>query len=87
MAEFTVVSKDASTFLSLSQHWISADGDDGLELNLSCGAGVGSPYLTMSASKGGRHVRETIDVKELFTAWADHLIALLDAGGEEGGDD
>jgi hypothetical protein len=61
------------------QPWIDAERD-GREFDLTCGAGVGNPYLEASARAGGDAVYARADISELAPKLWDALAGRLPGG-------
>ena len=64
----------------LRQPWISGTGDDhgggSVHFDLSCGAGVGSPYMILAVQpKGGERIEEVIDMRDVLNDWVKAAIA------------
>jgi len=58
----------------LSVEWISGEGD-GIEFDLTAGAGVGSPYLRLTVTlANGDRVVEVIDIRKGLTAWVNAIV-------------
>jgi hypothetical protein len=70
------VRHDSTLFAGLRQAWIDgAEPDTGMSFDLTCGAGLGSPYLVLSVKLAdGTKVSETIDIRPLLTAWVDSVV-------------
>lgn len=63
--------------------WINGEGDAGITFDLSCGAGCGSPYLTLSVKRNGTLIgEELIDIRTVVSAWITELIAAGPTPGE-----
>jgi hypothetical protein len=59
----------------LRQHW--SDGSYGdLEFEVSSGAGLGSPWLTLLVKRDGKTIaQEVVDLRDLVPAWLDAILA------------
>jgi hypothetical protein len=53
--------------------WFDATTEDGTELSLTAGAGFGNPLLEASASRGGKHVYASTDMRKVAEAIFDEL--------------
>lgn len=72
---FNTVLKPGGT-LSLALEWMSGGSEDGtIGFDLVCGAGLGSPFLTLTVKVGDLRITETADIREGLTAWVERLAA------------
>jgi hypothetical protein len=55
------------------QLWIEAETGD-IHATLFSGAGLGTPYLTLSIEKDGETIYETIDVTDFLEHWITQAI-------------
>lgn len=63
--------------MGFRQEWISGEAE-GVEVNLSAGAGLGSPWLILTVKEGDADtVFEAIDVRPLLQQWANKVRASL----------
>ena len=62
--------------LALSVNWIDGESSDGeVVFNLTAGAGVGSPYMTLNVKVDGKSMNEYVDVRDLLTDWVERIVA------------
>lgn len=62
--------------MGLRQEWISGEGKPGLSFDLTCGAGLGSPYMILAVTKpDGEVVREVVDMRPVVTDWVNQVMA------------
>jgi hypothetical protein len=61
----------------LCQSWIEGEGD-GVKFDLVCGAGLGSPLLRLTVTKGDKRVAELVDIRDGLTAWVNRLVAEME---------
>lgn len=66
---------ESSLSAGFRMDWLSGSAD-GVEVNLSCGAGCGSPYMVLSVSKDGDTVgEEIVDMRDVVQTWAASILA------------
>ena len=69
--------------MTLRQAWIDGSDDaDGVEFHLTCGAGVGSPFMHLTVKRGGQRRTEIIDIRPFLTTWVTAVLDDMDNGGE-----
>lgn len=77
MTELNVsaVRHEDTLFVGLRQEWLSGeDEENGVEFSLTSGAGLGSPYLTLTVElPNDGVVREVVDVRDLVTQWVNKV--------------
>jgi hypothetical protein len=66
----------------LCQSWIEGEGD-GVKFDLVCGAGLGSPLLRLTVTKGDQRVAELVDIRDGLTAWVNRLVAEMEPVASE----
>lgn len=66
----------------LRQGWTEAEAP-GVKADLTCGAGLGSPYMILSIERPGKDtIQETISVTDFLPNWIEAAIARADARAE-----
>jgi hypothetical protein len=70
-------------FAGFRQNWFDGATADGVEYDLSAGAGFGSKYLTLQVRVGDVTVHEYVDMAEVFEARIMAIIAELKAPTEQ----
>jgi len=72
----TAIRPESTLPCGLRQQWIDGTGEaeDGtpVTFDLTCGAGVGSPYLILSVEG---HGSEYVDMRDVMQGWIDGLLA------------
>ena len=54
--------------------WLSGEDEKGMTFNLACGAGVGSPYMTLTVKQDGIMVgQEIVDMREVMKLSLIHI--------------
>jgi hypothetical protein len=72
LAGVPVTRRDGGMGLGLRQSWVEIEGQEGkfIEADLSCGAGLGTPWLTLAMTlPDGTVIREVIDVRQVLPLW------------------
>jgi hypothetical protein len=68
---------DDLLFAGFRQEWISgvASDDSGVTFDLTSGAGLGSPYLTVTLHRNGTLLAtEVVDVRDLVVPWVNQIL-------------
>ena len=61
--------------LSLQMAWLTGE-QDGMAVDLTCGAGLGSPYMHLTVRRVGEPtIYERVDMREVVQDWTDAAIA------------
>lgn len=56
--------------------WLSGEDEKGMTFNLACGAGVGSPYMTLTVKQDDVTVgQEIVDMRDVVKVWIPALVA------------
>lgn len=66
---------DAESLMVLHQEWISGElpGQE-VDFELTCGAGLGSAWVVLTASVDGKRVREAFNFSEVLPKWVDSIV-------------
>ena len=75
--DLTLTAKRVESALAagLRMSWITGGNEDeGVEFDLSCGAGVGSPYMILSVTKDGETRYEVADVRTMLQTWVNAVL-------------
>lgn len=73
---FQAERKGVGEAMFLAQSWIEGKGG-GVEFDLVCGAGVGSPLLRLTVRVGDKQAIELIDIRDGLTEWVNRLASEL----------
>lgn len=82
MAEIELTAKavqDDGSRYALRMAWLTGEGAGGVEFQLSCGAGLGSPWLELTVDRGEQRYSGRVDIREVVQQWVDAVVAQLDS--------
>ncbi len=79
MAEVTFQASRETGLMYLRQEWVSG-GDSQVDFDLTCGAGLGAPLMSLRVTVDGQSITETVNIVDGLTVWVDRLADELRAG-------
>jgi hypothetical protein len=72
MSLVTFEAEREAGLMYLRQEWVSGEGD-GVEFDLTCGAGLGAPLMSLRVTVDGQSVTETVNIIAGLTAWVTRI--------------
>ena len=71
------IERDEHKYLSLAVSWVDGKdpADPEVSFMLTCGAGFGSPMLTLTVDVGDKHIVETTNIVPFLTEWVQQVVA------------
>lgn len=74
-APLTFERVESSIFAGLRQDWVSGENGRGVTFDLTCGAGLGSPYMTLAVHfPDGSTVHEVANVAPMITEMVSRIV-------------
>lgn len=74
-----VIPRDSFEGMFLCMEWIKGtDEDAGIEFDLVTGAGLGSPLMRLTVTRGDQRRVELIDIRKGLTAWVNRIVSEMD---------
>jgi predicted metalloprotease with PDZ domain len=74
---------DAGTIFGFHLGWLSAKLDNGAELELITGAGLGSSLLAATIRQGDTYIAQTVDTRHMAARWFTNLEDLAEQEGAQ----
>jgi len=74
--KFQPVRVESSIAAGFRVGWMDFENDEGLKFDVSCGAGVGSPWMILSVDHPDvGHIEEVVDIRAIVNEWVRAAIA------------